>query len=224
MIVAEPKALEEIVPLIEGLNTVYVLGCGTCVTVCLTGGDREAHILAQELSNPALYDGRPPTFEVETIERQCERDMLKAYQEIPAHCDAVLSLACGAGVQTLSSIYHQLPIFPALNTTFLGALDEPGLWGEKCYGCGDCVLARTGGICPVARCAKRLFNGPCGGSKDGRCEINKETDCAWALIIARLMNLKRLDLYEEIIPPKNWSKDRGGGPRRMNRTGHDVAH
>ena len=100
MIVAEPKALEEIVPLIEGLNTVYVLGCGTCVTVCLTGGDREAHILAQELSNPALYDGRPPTFEVETIERQCERDMLKAYQEIPAHCDAVLSLACGAGVNT----------------------------------------------------------------------------------------------------------------------------
>ena len=213
MIVGDRKPIEEIVATIKEFNKVLILGCGTCVTVCLTGGDKEAKALARELSHPRLYEGSPPEFEVDTIERQCERDMLKAYLKKPKECEAILSLACGAGVQTLSGIYHELPIIPALNTSFLGALDEPGTWREKCYGCGDCVLAYTGGICPLARCAKRLFNGPCGGSKEGKCEINKEVDCAWALIIARLMNMKRLDLYDNIIPPKDWSLDRGGGPR-----------
>jgi len=213
VIVGKPKPVEEVAVLISEYKKVLILGCGTCVTVCLTGGDREARSLARELSNPKLYSHDPPVFEVKTIERQCERDMVKDFIKISPECDAILSLACGAGVQTLSSIFSDMPVLPALNTTFLGALDEPGVWREKCYGCGDCVLAYTGGICPVARCAKRLFNGPCGGSRDGKCEINEEVECAWSLIIARLTNLKRLDLYEKILPPKDWSADRGGGPR-----------
>ncbi len=213
MIVGKPKPVEEVAALIADHRKVLILGCGTCVTVCLTGGEREALSLAGELSHPPLYSHDPPGFEVNTIERQCERDMVKSFIKIPADCEAILSLACGAGVQTLSGIFPDLPIYPALNTTFLGSLDEYGVWREKCYGCGDCVLAYTGGICPVARCAKRLFNGPCGGSRDGKCEINEEVECAWSLIIARLMNLKRLDLYEKILPPKDWSADRGGGPR-----------
>jgi ferredoxin len=217
MIVGSPKPLEEIAALISEFHKVLILGCGTCVTVCLTGGEREAKALARELSHPRLYSHAPPSFEVKSIERQCERDMVKAFMNVPAGCDAILSLACGAGVQTVASLFSQTPVLPALNTTFLGALDEPGLWQEKCYGCGDCVLALTAGICPVARCAKRLFNGPCGGSRDGKCEINKEVDCAWSLIIARLTNLNRLDLYEKIIPPKDWSADRGGGPRALRR-------
>jgi ferredoxin len=213
VIVGKPKPVEEIAALISGCRKVLVLGCGTCVTVCLTGGEREARRLARDLSNPGLYPKDCPGFEVDVIERQCERDMVKTFIKVPPGCDAVLSLACGAGVQTVSSIFADMPVFPALNTTFLGSLDETGVWREKCYGCGDCVLAYTGGICPVARCAKRLFNGPCGGSREGKCEINKEVECAWDLIIARLANLDRLDLYEKILPPKDWSQDRGGGPR-----------
>jgi len=215
MIVGKPKPLEEIAPLIGDFRKVLILGCGTCVTVCLTGGDREARALARDLTHPKLFPNAPPSFEVKTIERQCERDMVKAFLEVTPDCDAILSLACGAGVQTLASIFPQMPILPALNTTFLGALDEPGVWREKCHGCGECVLAYTAGICPVARCAKKLFNGPCGGSQGGKCEIHKDVDCAWSLIIARLTNLKRLDLYEKILPPKDWSADRGGGPRIM---------
>ena len=215
MIVGNRKPLEEIVSTIEEFKRVLILGCGTCVTVCLTGGDREAKILARDLSAPGLYKGEPPIFLTETIERQCEYDMVKTYLELPGEYDARLSLACGAGVQTLSAIYSSLPVIPALNTSFIGALDEPGIWREKCHGCGDCVLAYTGGICPVARCAKQLFNGPCGGSMGGKCEISPDVDCAWAQIIARLGNLKRLDLYNNIIPPKDWSADRGGGAREL---------
>jgi ferredoxin len=223
MIVGKLKPLEEIHASIAPFGKIMVLGCGTCVTVCLTGGDREAKALARELGHPKFHkENAPnPVFEVNTIERQCETDMIKTYLDIPSDCDAILSLACGAGVQTLAGIYRELPIIPALNTSFIGALDEPGTWREKCHGCGDCVLAFTGGICPVARCAKRLFNGPCGGSSDGKCEINKDVDCAWSLIIARLMNLDRIDLYENIIPPKDWSADRGGGPRILQHPGNE---
>ncbi len=213
MIVAELKPLEEIASSIKGYRNILVLGCGTCVTVCLTGGEREARVLSQELSHPRFGPDRPDSFEVNTIERQCERDILKAFLNVPDNCDAILSLACGAGVQTLAGVYRKLPVIPGLNTTFLGALDEPGIWREQCRGCGDCMLAYTGGICPVARCAKQLFNGPCGGSQGGKCEVSPTVDCAWALILARLNFLNRLDLYEKIIPPKDWSSDKDGGPR-----------
>jgi hypothetical protein len=129
----------------------------------------------------------------------------------------VVSLACGVGVQFMAEKYHSTPIYPGVNTTFLGATEERGVWTERCQACGSCILARTGGICPIARCAKRLLNGPCGGSSDGRCEINKDVDCAWQLIIDRLKALGKLDEYEELSPLKDWSTDRAGGPRKVVR-------
>jgi ferredoxin len=217
MIVGKLKPIEEIVNSILDFRRVHILGCGTCVTVCLTGGDREAQALSRELASGRYFTENPPTFTVDTIERQCEWDLVKTYLQMPPDTDAVLSLACGAGVQTVAEVFRELPVIPALNTTFLGALDEPGIWREKCRGCGDCVLAYTGGICPVSRCAKRLFNGPCGGATRGKCEINEEVDCAWHLIIDRLKALGRLDDYDKIHPPKDWSHDGAGGPRSMER-------
>lgn len=217
MIVGRLKPLEEISASIAGCKNVLIAGCGSCVTVCLSGGDREAMSLARELSDPGLYRNTPPSIRVATFLRQCERDLVKAYLEVPPETDAILSLACGAGVQTLSSVLGKLPIIPALNTTFLGALDEPGVWREKCVGCGDCVLAHTGGICPISRCAKRLLNGPCGGSSRGKCEIGGDVDCAWHMIIDRLAALDRLEDYEKIQAVKDWSQDRGGGPRSSHR-------
>ena len=217
MIVAEHKPIEEIADSISGFRNVLILGCGTCVTVCLTGGEREAWSLARELANGKNFDSRQPEFNVETIERQCEADLVKTYFKIPEGTDAILSMACGAGVQTVAAVYGELPVIPALNTTFLGALDEPGIWSERCQGCGDCVLAYTAGICPVARCAKRLFNGPCGGSSNGKCEIGGDVDCAWQLIIDRLKARGRMADYEKIHPPKDWSAGRSGGPRKMTK-------
>jgi ferredoxin len=220
MIVGKLKPLEEIAASTAGYKNVLIAGCGSCVTVCLSGGDREAMALARELSNPGLCGATPAFYRVATFLRQCERDLVKEYLQVPVETDAILSLACGAGVQTLSSVFVKLPVIPALNTSFLGALDEPGVWREKCLGCGDCVLAHTAGICPIARCAKRLLNGPCGGSSKGKCEIGGDVDCAWQLIVDRLGALARLEDYEKLPAIKDWSQDRGGGPR----SSHKVAN
>jgi len=215
MIVGHLKLHQEIIDSIAGYNKVLVLGCGTCVTVCLTGGDKEARTLARELEHAFEFEPEHPHFDVQTIERQCEQDLVKQYLQLPDGCDAILSLACGVGVQTLAAIFDSLPVIPALNTTFLGALDEPGIWREKCHGCGDCVLADTGGICPVARCAKQLFHGPCGGSHGGKCEISQSIDCAWSLIISRLSNMQQLHRLRKITPPRDWSTQYGHGPREL---------
>jgi ferredoxin len=221
MIVGKLKPLEEILSLIKGFQNILILGCGSCVSVCLSGGDREARALAREISNAELS---PPKLRVETFLRLCERDLVKEHLRVEPDTEAILSLACGAGAQTLSSVFEKLPVIPALNTSFLGALDEPGTWREKCAGCGDCVLASTGGICPIARCAKKLLNGPCGGSSKGKCEIDKGIDCAWQLIIDRLTALDRLDEYEKIHPVKDWSAERGKGPRVSHRVANDPLH
>ena len=219
MIVGDLKPLEEIISAIKPYKQVFVLGCGSCVTVCLSGGEREAKQLSHELAQVRHYQGAPPKFEVGSILRQCERDLVIEYQRIPDGTDAVLSLACGAGVQILADVLEPLPVIPALNTTFLGASDKPGTWTEKCKGCGDCILIHTGGICPVARCAKSLFNGPCGGSQGGYCEVGQGNPCAWTQIVARLKKLGRLNCYEEIQTVKNWKPGGAAGLRRRVRTG-----
>lgn len=219
MIVGEPKSIETIARRLSAFRRVLVLGCGSCVTVCLSGGDREARALARELSHTRHYPGDPPVFHVETLERQCERDLVETYLNLPPGTDAVLSLACGAGVQTVADVFDDLPVVPALDTTFLGAVDLPGIWREKCKGCGDCLLAETGGICPVSRCAKSLFNGPCGGSQSDRCEVDPETPCAWALIYSRLKKQGKLPDLSVICKPRDWRPGGTGGPRTRKRTG-----
>ena len=213
MIVAKPKPIEEIASCVSEYRKVLILGCGSCVTICLSGGDKEVRALTRELSQARYYKEDPPFFNEDTILRQCERDLVKTYLKIPSDTEAILSLGCGAGVQTVAEVFQHLPVIPALNTTFLGGLDEPGVWREKCQGCGNCVLAYTRGICPVTRCAKRLLNGPCGGSSNGKCEIGGEIDCAWQLIIDRLKALGKLDEYEKILSIRDWSSDRAAGPR-----------
>jgi ferredoxin len=224
MIVGDLKSIKEIASSVDGFGKVLVLGCGGCVTVCRSGGDAEAHDLARQLSHPEHYRGVPPDFTVDTIERQCEHDLLKSYQAIPEGTAAILSLACGVGVQIVADAFEPLPVIPALTTTFMGGADEPGTWREKCKGCGDCLLAYTAGICPIALCAKRLLNGPCGGSREGRCEVSPDIPCAWAKIYARLEKQNRLHLMDEFRTPRDWRKAGFRGPREYRRTGVELAY
>ncbi len=220
MIVGNLKPLAEIVAAVEEYRQVLVLGCGSCVTVCLSGGEKEAEQLSRELSRIKHFkSGNPPELEAGCILRQCEKDLVLEYQKIPAGTDAILSLACGAGVQTLADAYDPLPVIAALNTTFLGASARKGTWEEMCRGCGDCVLTYTAGICPVARCAKSLFNGPCGGSQNGSCEVGLDTPCAWAMIVLRLKRQNKLHLLEKIRPLKDWRTGGAAGPRKRVRLG-----
>jgi len=216
MIVGEQKPLEEIWEMIKGHKKVLVFGCNTCVAVCQQGGNKEAEILASLLRMKATQEGLNIEIANSGIERQCEHEFFeKAEKEIQG-AEAILSTACGIGVQFMSEKYPK-PIYPGLNTTFLGAVEKFGLYTERCQACGQCILGQTAGICPIARCAKRLLNGPCGGSTKGSCEINKDVPCAWQLIVDRLKLLGKIDDYEKLAPIKDWSKDRAGGPRKLVR-------
>jgi ferredoxin len=217
MIVAEQKPLEEIEGLIAAAEKVLVVGCGTCVTVCFAGGEKEAGILATSLRMATRIDGQPKDVQHVTVQRQCEWEYIDPLRENIEGVDVVLSLGCGVGVQALAERFPQAVVVPGLNTVFMGLPTEQGVWEERCAACGSCILGLTGGICPIARCAKQLLNGPCGGSQGGKCEISKDTDCAWNLIYDRLNAQGRLHLLMEILPPKDWSTSRDGGPRRITR-------
>ncbi len=217
MIIAEKKPIEEIIEEVEDYDRLLVLGCNECVTVCEAGGKKEVGILASVLRMHFIKEGREKKIDERTLERQCDHEYLEEIRDVIDQYDAVLSLACGVGVQFTAEKYLSTPILPGVNTVCLGANEERGVWTERCQACGECVLARTAGICPVSRCAKRVLNGPCGGSSNGKCEINKDLDCAWQLIIDRLHALGRMDDYEKVAPIKNWSTDRAGGPRKVVR-------
>jgi ferredoxin len=215
MIVGKQKPIEEIWEMVRGFKKVLVLGCNTCVAVCHAGGDKEAQIIASMLRIKAAEEGVDITVESLACERQCENEFLDPKLEKIREYDLVLSTACGVGVNFLSSIIGDQPVYPALNTVFYGAVQQPGLFVEMCGGCGNCILHLTGGICPIVRCSKSLLNGPCGGTDKGKCEVSPDIDCAWYLIIERMKKLGTLDKLMEIQPPKDWSTGTHGGPRRV---------
>jgi len=217
MIVADKKPIEEIIEELGSHEKILILGCNECVTVCEAGGKKEVGILASALRMYFLNQERDVKIDEETLQRQCDHEYLEEIRDKVDQYDAIVSIACGVGVQFTAEKYFSTPVYPGVNTCFMGATEERGLWTERCQGCGQCILARTGGICPVSRCAKRVLNGPCGGSSDGKCEINKEVICAWQLIVERLKALDRMDDYEELSPLKDWSTDRAGGPRKVVR-------
>jgi hypothetical protein len=165
-------------------------------------------------------DGQAKQIDEVTVQRQCEWEYLDTIKDKVGNYDLILSLGCGVGVQALAEHFPGARVVPGLNTSFLGLPVEQGVWAERCAACGNCILDLTGGICPIARCSKSLLNGPCGGSEGGKCEIsdkNRTVDCAWAMIVEKLMKRGELDKLLEINAAKNWSTSRDGGPRRITR-------
>jgi ferredoxin len=217
MITAERKPLEEIIAYASPYKKILLVGCNECVTVCAAGGRKEVGLLASGLQMAMLKQGKNVEIREHTLERQCDPEYVEEIVSMIDGADAVLSMACGCGVQTVAARYKDKPVFPAVNTKFMGASERQGVWAERCQGCGNCLLGQTGGICPIARCAKRLMNGPCGGSTKGSCEIDEGTDCAWQLIWDRLKALGQTENYVEMIPAKDWRTSNGAGPRKIIR-------
>lgn len=222
MIVATPKPVTELKNLIARHGKVLFVGCGTCVTVCLAGGEREVGIASYAVRMARKIDGKPLDLTQITIERQCENEFIKDLAEPVAKAEAIVSFGCGVGVQTIAERFPTKPVYAGLNTQFMGTLEEQAIWTEKCLGCGDCMLAQFGGICPITRCAKRMLNGPCGGSKEDRCEVSEDRPCAWQLIYTRLKNIHQLDRLDVIVPPKDWSTSWHASPRKITRPEHRV--
>jgi len=222
MIVAERKTIPELVDMLQGHKRILVLGCGTCVTVCLAGGEREVGIIASALRIAGRLKGLDFKVDELTIERQCDNIFIEKAAEAIGKADAVLSLGCGAGVQAIAERFINKPVYAGLNTKFLGILEERGMWTEKCAACGTCVLHEYGGICPVTRCAKHMLNGPCGGSREDRCEVRPDRLCAWQLIYQRLNTTGQLNKIKSIKLPKDWNASLSGGPRVIIREDHRI--
>ncbi|MCL2662944.1 MAG: methylenetetrahydrofolate reductase C-terminal domain-containing protein [Oscillospiraceae bacterium] len=217
MIVAEQKDFNDILRSVEAFQRVAVAGCGVCVTVCMSGGEKEAVGIANLLRLAAKESGRDAVYSVATPFRQCDMEFLDEHEAELEDADCILSMACGAGVQFMTEKFPDKVVVPGLNTMFIGVNRELGYWTEMCQGCGNCVLEKTGGICPVARCSKSHFNGPCGGSGDGKCEIDKEIECGWQLIYERMKRINQLDKLTELEDVRDWSTSRDGGPRTLRR-------
>ena len=211
MIIAEKKPLDEIKEMLKGRKRVLNVGCGGCTSICLAGGQKEVGLLNEELKDLFKADPHPLHIDAYTIERQCNPDFCSELDEKVKSYDAILSMACGAGVQFMADRYPERVVLPALNTVFVGIDRDLGWYEENCRSCGECVLGETGGICPVTRCAKSIFNGPCGGtSVDGKCEVSKDTPCAWFEIYDRLKKQGRLDLILNVRPPREWKYTKRG--------------
>jgi ferredoxin len=205
MIVADRKPFEEIKEKVKDYQKLLILGCGTCVSVCHAGGEKEVELLATELRMANKLEGKNVEIGELTIERQCDKEFIEPIVEKAREYDAILSMACGAGVQFVAEMLESIPIIPALNTRFIGVAAEEGIFAERCRACGNCVLADYGGICPMTMCAKSLVNGPCGGYKNGKCETSSERNCAWIMIYERLTKQGKLDRMREISALKDYS-------------------
>ncbi|MEJ5300961.1 MAG: methylenetetrahydrofolate reductase C-terminal domain-containing protein [Thermodesulforhabdaceae bacterium] len=218
MVVAERKPIQEIMAMVAEYNKILLVGCKGCVTVCCAGGTKEVGILASALRIARKKEGKPLEIVERTLERQCDPEYIEQASDVIEKdgVEAILSMACSVGPQYMAKRYN-IPVYPALNTTFIGGALEHGVWAEFCQACGNCIIHYFGGICPVSRCSKSLFNGPCGGSAKGKCEISPEVDCAWQLIYDRMKDLGKLDELAKVFPVKDWSTSRDGGPRKVVR-------
>jgi hypothetical protein len=155
--------------------------------------------------------------------RQCDKEYIDGIDQYKGKYDAIVSTACGVGVNFIANLRPKDIVYPALNTSFMGGSAEQGVWAEQCAGCGDCVLHLTGGLCPVVRCAKSLMNGPCGGSVDGSCEIHSSVECIWQSIHDRMNRIGQAEGMDRIAPIRDWSTATHGGPRKTVRDDLTIA-
>jgi ferredoxin len=218
MIIAERKPIEEIKGFTIGKKKVLVVGCRGCVTVCNAGGTKEVEILSSLLRLDSSNSDDLLTVDEFTLERQCDPEYIEELSDLmDQRYDAVLSMACSIGPQFISKRYPLEKVYPALNTCFLGGALSHGIWAEHCQACGNCIIHKFGGLCPISRCSKSLLNGPCGGSSGGKCEVSKEIDCVWQLIVEKILNEGKMDEFLKIELVKDWRSSRDGGPRKIVR-------
>jgi len=198
--ITQQKSEEEIDRLLNTSGRIFIIGCGTCTTLTHTGGDAEVKAMIEKLTDK----GKLVTGQV-VLPVACDnltKEALNEHGQQIAQADALLIMTCAFGVQTIARQLKNI-VVPALDTLFIGKETAIGQFDEICLQCGDCILGETGGVCPVTSCHKGLVNGPCGGTDNGKCEIDKAKDCAWTLIYNRLSELGRLDAMRKLQKPRN---------------------
>ncbi|MCX5749462.1 MAG: methylenetetrahydrofolate reductase C-terminal domain-containing protein [Candidatus Saganbacteria bacterium] len=203
MIVTEQKKIEEILGMLKESKSIFIAGCGSCATTTNTGGEEQVREMKKALEKAGKRVTGTKVIESTCDERLCKKDLKDLRKEMD-EADTFLVMSCGAGSQTIADLIGK-KTFPALNSMFLARVERAGKFYEMCTTCGDCQLDKTGGICLITRCAKNTLNGPCGGSVEGKCEVNKENDCAWAIIEERLKQINSVSDIRDFRPVKDWS-------------------
>lgn len=205
MIITTAKPLSDILKRLERHNSIFVVGCAACATKCRTGGEEAVKQMTAELNNAGKKVTGSIILDTPCDMRIAKRDLGRSAEAAAA--EALLILACGAGVQAVEKTIGTKPLYPALDPVFIGTTERIGVYHGYCTACGECLLDATGGICPVSRCAKGLSNGPCGGAVNGKCEADPARDCAWALIFEKLNRLSQgMDAVKEYRPPRKNSR------------------
>lgn len=210
--ITRQKPEEEVDRLLDGLGRIFIFGCGTCVTLTHTGGEPEVKAMRETLSGKGKLVTGDMILPV-ACDNLTKEAMTENRQQID-QADAILIMTCAYGVQTIARQLEKM-VVPALDTLFIGKETGLGLFDEICTQCGTCILGETGGICPVTSCHKGLVNGPCGGTNNGKCEIDPEKDCAWTLIYNRLKDLGRLDSMKKLQGPRNHQGEPSPGKFRL---------
>ncbi len=200
--ITQQKIEEELERLLEDLTRVFIVGCGTCATLTNTGGvDQVAAMRETLLSKGKMVTGH---MVVPVACDELSYEILEEQHEFIETAEALVIMSCAYGVQTIGSQLKKV-VIPALDTLFIGKESAHGTFSEVCDQCGDCIIGETGGLCPVTSCHKGLVNGPCGGTNNGKCEIDAEKDCVWTLIYNRLKEFDRLDSMRRYQSPKNYN-------------------
>ncbi len=204
MIVQEIKPNEKIIEMLKNVKKVFLVGCGDCATVCEAGGDNDLQKMKEFLESL----GKVVTG-MDVPDTSCHipdvKSRLKKYEKEIAESDGICVMSCGAGVQTVGTLYEEKVVFPMNNSLFLGNTERFGQHVEFCSTCGECGIDKFAAICPITRCYKGILNGPCGGVKNGKCELSDNVDCAWVLAYERLKKQGRLDNLKNPVKAKNWS-------------------
>ncbi|MCI4625716.1 MAG: methylenetetrahydrofolate reductase C-terminal domain-containing protein [Candidatus Magnetoovum sp. WYHC-5] len=208
MIITKQKEKDKLQKCLDKYNSFYLVGCSECASLCGTGSEEALKKMEEELkaSGKTVTGVFMPKTACQTLGTKVE---LKKEKDKIESAEAIVAMSCGAGTQTAVELYPNKPVVPSNDTMFLGNMTRFQMFDERCSMCGECVIDQTGGICPVTNCPKGLLNGPCGGMKDGKCEVSAEINCAWVRIYERQKNIGELSQMEEIIPAKDWSKKQG---------------
>lgn len=204
MIITKQKDLDYILQKIQN-EPVFIIGCSECATLCHTGGEKEVLKMKESLEKNKIEVTGWTILEPACHLLNDKRILKKYYEEIEI-AKKILVLACGNGVQTVSELLINKDVIPGTDTLFLGEIKRLNDFVKNCSLCGDCLEDLFGGFCPIARCPKSMLNGPCGGVNKGKCEVDKNLDCIWFLILERLKEKGELDRLKNIAPPKKWSK------------------
>ncbi|MCX5701320.1 MAG: methylenetetrahydrofolate reductase C-terminal domain-containing protein [Candidatus Omnitrophica bacterium] len=213
MIISELKPIKDIIDSLKNYSKIFLVGCGECATTCKTGGEPEVLKMKQDLEAQGKTVVGYCIPSAPCVAAKLKTELAKNMSQLRT-ADAVLVLACGLGIQSVKdNDRFNLMVLPACNTLFGAVMDAKGDFYEKCSLCAECVLGKTGGICPITLCAKGLLNGPCGGMNKGKCEVDSDKDCAWVLIYKELEKKNQLESLKEIQSPKDFKKS--GKPHKL---------